>query len=53
MKSTELTNTWYIRARVTYTNQLNIKKNLNRKSGFRANVYVVNELQSENNRAIT
>ena len=53
MKSTELKNIWYISVRVTYTKYLNIKKNLNWKLGFRVNVYVMSELQTENNRVIT
>ena len=53
MKFTELTNNWYISVRGYLHNLIEYQKNFKGKSGFRANVYVVNGLHSENNRAIT
>ena len=50
---TESTNICYISGRVACTIKLNIEETFLGNNGFPANVYVVNELQSEIKRPIT
>ena len=53
MTLTESTNICYISDRVACTVKLNIKETFLGNNGFHANVYIVNELQSEIKRSIT
>ena len=53
MTLTESTNTCYISDRLAFTVKLNIKQTFLRNNDFPANVYIVNELQSEIERPIT
>ena len=53
MKLTESTNISYISYRVACTTKLNIKETFLGNKCFTANVYLVNGLQSENERPVT
>ena len=53
MTLTESTDICYISDRVACTVKLNIKETLLGNNGFPANVYIVNELQSDIKRSVT
>ena len=53
MTLTESTNICYISDRVACIDKLNMKETFLGNNGFPANIYIVNELQSEIKRSIT